>query len=169
MDLTAEILSARIEAELDRLRDQRVVRHIRGLLVPPRQEMREWDYEPAGTSYPCWVVLAHMPSDTAIAYCEHGFGPRSPWGLLALAGPGFMSMGMDCGWFARFPDAYFDSPAATELPIWQVFERRSTAPRMPVTPEDSWEAAWAEVHRLRCEHPERRYDVGQSLHTDICD
>jgi len=84
---------------------------------------REWDYGVPGQTYPCWSVLNHIESNTGIAFCEFGFGPRSPWGLVMLSGAEHMSLGMDAGWFETFLEAYFDSRAITDLPIWRVFKQ----------------------------------------------
>jgi hypothetical protein len=54
-------------------------------------------YGPPGQKYTCWTVLEHRPSNTGIAYCEEGFGPSFPWGLIFLSGP-HMNIGMDAGW-----------------------------------------------------------------------
>jgi hypothetical protein len=121
--ITAEFLIARIEEELATLNDRRVIAQIRSLMVAPVPQMRAWDYGAAGDAYPCWLVLAQKSQNTGIACCESGFGPRMPSGLLSLEGTEHMSMGMDSGWFDRFLDAYFESPASSELPIWRVFRR----------------------------------------------
>jgi len=84
--ITAVHLFALIESELSVLRDQRVISHVRSLLVEPRMVMRGWDYGALGESYPCWSVLEDAESNTGIAYCESGFGPRAPWGLVFLSG-----------------------------------------------------------------------------------
>jgi hypothetical protein len=120
MGVTASSLVAQIEGELSAVKDAKVTGHIRGLLVPPEPQMRAWNYGTPGEAYPCWIVLAEKSSNTAIAYCESGFGPPRPWGLLVLEGKP-MSMGMDSGWFDRFLDAYFESMSATNLPIWRLF------------------------------------------------
>jgi hypothetical protein len=86
---------------------------MRRLLVAPRNELRSWDYG-LNVSYPCWIVGEHHPSNTAFAYCEQGFGPRCPWGLLNLSGE-YLSMGMDSGWFSSMEDAVMDSFAADEI------------------------------------------------------
>lgn len=126
--------------------------------------MRGWDYGDPD-AYPCWLVLAHKASNTGIAYSEHGFGPAMPWGLLFLEGAENMSMGMDSGWFKHFLDAYFDSMAASELPIWRVFERQgSDFYGIPVTHESTWDTTWAEIERLRSEHPELIYNCWQSVY-----
>src|SRR3546814_4621244 len=51
-------------------------------------------------------------SSDLIVYCESGFGPERPWGLVHLGGQ-HMSMGDDSGWFPIFLDAYFGSFAPT--------------------------------------------------------
>src|SRR6266511_270489 len=111
MQVDAEKLSELVKRELAGVSDARVVEHIRGLLVSPNILLREWDYGPPGQQYPCWIVLNDTEgSDTAIGYCEYGFGPRCPWGLLYCGdNPTNQSMGMDSGWFPTFLEAFFDS------------------------------------------------------------
>ena len=92
--------------ELATLNDRRVIAQLRSFMVARVPQMRAWDYGAAGDAYPCWLVLAQKSQNTGIAYCESGFGPRMPWGLLFLEGTEHMSMGMDSGWFDRFLDAY---------------------------------------------------------------
>jgi len=120
--ITAEFLIARVEEELATLNDRRVVAHIRSLMVAPAPQMRAWDYGAPGDAFLCWLVLAQGSQNIGIAYCEQGFGPRNSWGLLFLEGPR-LSIGSDCGWFDRFLDAYFESPASSEIPIWEVFRQ----------------------------------------------
>lgn len=162
MSVNAASLRALVENELSTIEDQRVINHIRGLLVPPEPQMRAWDYGAPGETYPCWIVLQEKSSNTAIAYCESGFGPGMPWGLLFLEGDEHMSMGMDSGWFDRFVDTYFESPPSTKLPIWRVFE--GDHPGTPITDEGTWDATWAEVTRLRGERPQLRFNIGQSVY-----
>jgi hypothetical protein len=163
--ITAKFLIARIEEELATLNDRRVIAQIRGLMVAPALQMRAWDYGAAGDAHLCWLVLAQKSQNTGIAYCESGFGPRTPWGLLSLEGTEHMSMGMDSGWFDGFLDAYFESPASSELPIWRVFRHDGNDfPGAPITEEDSWEATWAKVMRLRSEQPDVRFNCWQSVY-----
>ena len=112
MELNASAVAALVDAQLAAMGNSAVGALTRRLRVPPRREMRPWDYgEPH--QYPCWIVLEHPPSNTAIAYCAHGFGPRTPWGLLWLSD--HLSMGQDSGWFASLEEAVRDSQAAEEL------------------------------------------------------
>src|SRR5258708_7548558 len=142
MAVSAASLSALIADELSAVKDLRVRNHIRNLLVSPERQMRDWDYGEPGDAYPCWLVLAERSSNTGIAYCESGFGPANPWGLLFLEGK-HMSMGMDSGWFDRFLDAYFESISATCLPIWRVFQQNGRDfPGIPISAEGTWDATW---------------------------
>jgi hypothetical protein len=108
MQINAKRLSELIEQELANVSDTRIVWHIRGLLVSPKIELRDWDYGSPGQQYPCWIVLSDAEnSNTAIGYCEYGFGPRCPWGLLYCGDdPKHQSMGMDTGWFPTFLEAF---------------------------------------------------------------
>lgn len=164
MTVTPNQIQALVDAEISELLDQRVVSHIRSLLVAPTAIMREWDYGAPGQSYPCWSVLDHTKSNTGIAYCEFGFGPGSPWGLVFLSGTSHMSIGMDSGWFESFLEAYFDSMAASELPVWRVFKQEGDAyPGTPLTEESDRDTAWKEVDRLRAADPASRYHCSHSI------
>src|SRR5262245_21436193 len=118
MAITSEILKSLVEAELATVADPRVVARIRGMLVEPRAELYDWDYGEPGQQYPCWVVLSET-----IVYCEYGFGPRCPWGLIDSEKS--RRIGMDSGWHTTLLDAFFGSWASTELPIWRVFKEES--------------------------------------------
>ena len=137
MNISADKILKLVEEELSTINDSRVIKHIRSLLGTPVIFMRQWDYGEPNTKYPCWSVLNHVSSNTGIAYSEHGFGPTYPWGLVFLTGDeNCMSMGMDSGWFPSFVEAYFDSQASCELPIWRVFKRVDEAyPGVPITDE----------------------------------
>jgi hypothetical protein len=165
MTMDAETLKNFVDAELQHVSDERVATHIRGLLADPYIELRNWDYGAPGEQFPCWVVLAHRKSNTGIAYCEHGFGPSSPWGLITLNAddPMDMSIGMDSGWFPTFLDAYFESFAPTELPIWRVLKTDASGVRKSLTDEGHWDTTWNRIADLRKEDPASRYDCGHSI------
>jgi hypothetical protein len=99
-----------VEKELTRIGDPILLAAIRSLLVTPYPVERDWDYGLPGQKYTCWTVLEHRASNTGIAYCESGFGPSSPWGLVFLSGQN-MSIGTDCGWFITLEDAMRSSQA----------------------------------------------------------
>ncbi len=96
-----KMILAKIHAELSRIVDEPLLVAMKPLLVTPRCEKREWDYGTLGQNFECWIVLEHLPTNTCVAYCDLGFGPSSPWGLLFIAGD-HISMGMDSGWYSNF-------------------------------------------------------------------
>ena len=110
MALTALQISGLVEAELARITSPQVSALLRSLLVTPRGERRAWDYGEPGTEYPCWIVAEHSPSNTAFAYCEQGFGPSFPWGLLWISGE-HLSIGMDGAWYESLEEVVRESRA----------------------------------------------------------
>jgi hypothetical protein len=105
-----QAVTLRVERELTAIEDPRLLDVVRKLLVEPYAVERVWDYGAPEQKYVCWTVLEHPPSGTGVAYCEEGFGPVFPWGLVFLSGP-HMSMGMDSAWFASLEDAVRESRA----------------------------------------------------------
>jgi hypothetical protein len=103
-------ISDLVGQELSLITDGALLECIRKLLVAPYPVERDWDYGSPGERFVCWTLLEHRPSNTGIAYCSEGFGPRNPWGLVFLTGP-HMGIGMDSGWFARLEDAVRESRA----------------------------------------------------------
>jgi hypothetical protein len=149
MAITADTMKMLVENELQRVSDSRVIAHIQGLLVEPHVVLHDWDYGEPGQQYPCWMVLDDPKTRAKIAYCEYGFGPSHPWGLVGPVSTPRPSIGMDCAWYTRLLAAYFESFAATELPIWRVFRREPDRTRTPITDEGSWDDTWARVDELR--------------------
>ncbi len=163
MAITAAVLKRLIADELETVADGRIQAHVRSLLVEPVPVLRDWDYGKPGEQYACWSVLNHDPSNTGIAYCEEGFGPQRPWGLGHLSGSDGMSIGMDSGWYGAFMDAYFESFAATDLPMWRIFRTSRETGRIPISAEQEWGRAWEEIEKLRARDPESRYDCDHSI------
>jgi hypothetical protein len=110
-----------VRDELTGVTDPKVRAKIEDFLVEPYCVFRDWDYGEPGTQFPCWTVLEHPASNTGIAYCEEGFGPANPWGLVFLLGE-YLSIGMDAAWFAYLEDAFRDSHAWEDEnpPGWEV-------------------------------------------------
>ena len=164
MAATTAHLRSLIDAELAHVSDSRVTSHIQRLLVDPKPILRDWDYGAPGEKYPCWSVLEHAKSNSGIAYSEFGFGPGSPWGLVFLSGSSHMSIGMDCSWYTTFMEAYFESKAAADIPIWRVFKRASGSPLgSPISAESDWDSTWKEVDRLRVLDPSSLYYCSHSV------
>lgn len=165
MSIDAQTLMAMIDGELATVSDARVTAHVRALLVEPTVTMRRWDYGREGERYPCWTVLRHPASNTGIAYCEQGFGPHSPWGLVFLEGDeGRTSIGMDYCWYTTFLQVFFESRAASELPIWRIFKTNAATREMrAISAEGEWNATWAEIMSLRGSDPANQYHCGTSI------
>jgi hypothetical protein len=108
VDRTA--VAALVERELDAISDPAVRDLVHRLRVEPYPVERDWDYGPPDQRYVCWTVLEHRPSDTGVAYCDAGFGPAQPWGLVFLGGP-HMNIGMDSAWFGTLEAAVRESMA----------------------------------------------------------
>jgi hypothetical protein len=160
MAMNPDILKALVEDELARMADAWVGSHIRSLLTEPKPVLRDWDYGEEGQQYVCWIVLEDHASKTGIAYCENGFGPTAPWGLIGLEDS---SMGMDSSWYTTFLQAYFESAVATLLPIWRVFKTEPSGVRRPITPECGWNETWKQVMEKRREDQASRYDCDTSI------
>jgi hypothetical protein len=160
MTINADILKALVDDELARMAEARVTSHIRSLLTEPKPVLRDWDYGEKGQQYVCWTVLEDHASNTGIAYCESGFGPRAPWGLIWLEDS---SIGMDSCWYTTFLQTYFESKAATLLPIWRVFKTEPSGVRLPVSAEGGWNETWKQVMEKRQEDQTSRYDCDTSI------
>ena len=95
-------------AEINSISQSELIATIDEHKIPLRIESREWDYSNNFNEYQCCIVLEDKNTNTAVAYCNEGFGPSYPWGLLFLTGK-HLSMGMDSAWFASLDDAVRES------------------------------------------------------------
>jgi hypothetical protein len=164
MDITSNSLRAMIEAELRALNDAAALPFIKERLIEPRVVMREWDYGAPGQQYPCWTIFEDRAWDLAIVYCEEGFGPQRPWGMVWIGNSGRpTSMGMDSGWYPTFVGAFLDSQVATELPIWRVYRRDDFGAFEAITRPGEWGAAWEICNESRENPKDARYWVLDSL------
>ncbi|MEM7005226.1 MAG: hypothetical protein AAF498_05050 [Pseudomonadota bacterium] len=157
MKITPALIQDRILRELDQLSDSRVLNQIHTLIVEPYMVMRDWDYSDKGQQYPCWTVLEHQETNSGLMFCQNGFGPQHPWGLMLINGE-HQSMGMDSNWYNSFMGAYFESRVPTVLPIWIVHEQSGGGESEPISNELSWDAAWEQVEVLRKKNPLYKYD-----------
>lgn len=145
--MNADDILVLVRDETDLVRDPTVRAGLSRILVRPTFRRLAWDYGRAGETYPAWMVAEHPETDTGIAWCGHGFGPKTPWGLVGLTTD---SMGMDCGWFSTLRDAYVDSMAALDLEIWVVVRRGDWAAERPLSHASTSEVA----SRLLDERPD---------------
>ena len=162
MATTPQRLTSLVETELALVHDARALDPMRRHLIDPKMVIREWTNDDDGRSYPCWTVFKHPPSNTGIAWCEHGFGPVMPWGLVELSGTAAdMAIGMDFNWHFTLAEAWYNSMASAEVPIWRVFTGRSpdSDDWHPVTPEDTWQGAGVTLEDLRRQNPAAVYEI----------
>jgi hypothetical protein len=118
----ADQIKELVKEQLGNIEDDIVRAAIAALVVEPFCQHRQWDYGPE--MYPCWVVAEHPASDTRYVYCEKGFGPSPPWGIVSASG---LEMGMGSGWFRTLEDAFYESWASLPLPIWNVVKFHTTS------------------------------------------
>lgn len=60
-------------------------------------------------------------------------------------------------------EAFFDSFAATDLPIWRIFKTNLETSRVPISAELEWDKIWEQIEELRGRAPESHYDCGHSI------
>ncbi len=119
---TVEDLTQLVQAEIERISLPEIRSAVTPLLVPPKLHMRNWDYGKPGKVLPCWTVLEHRESGTGIAYSDFGFGPKCSWGLVFLAASKNW-FGDDAGWFSTLEDAFCESFALGDLPVWNLVRK----------------------------------------------
>ena len=115
MGITQERLVGQLEREIAAIADPRVSKSVNALLIKPMPMQCSWDYGSPGETYPCWKIAESAERAIGIIYCEQGFGPKCPWGLVWLREP-VPAMGQDSGWFPTFREAaadILDLPAAS--------------------------------------------------------
>lgn len=103
-----------IKDELGKIDNSDRRESLSNILIDPYLEDREWDYSETKQTFPCWIVAS--PNESILfAFCEKGFGPDCPWGLLSSASQG--SMGPDSCWYSYLDDLYIQSGCwSGELP-----------------------------------------------------
>ena len=97
-------ISTLIETEISKICQLELIEAVSRNRIEPRVEDRDWDYGEPDQTFPCWIVLEDKSRNVAVAFCDQGFGPAYPWGLLFVSGPD-MSMGTDASWFLSLEDA----------------------------------------------------------------
>lgn len=162
--MTSADVAELIRDDMKALHDARVVSHVASLLVsPPRRLQLGWVYGSAGEEYEGFLVLNHPRSSTAIVYCQYGFGPEAPWGMIFNDRGSPPSMDMSDGWFPRFMDTYFQSQAATDLAIWRVKERKPGQGSTWLSCELPCDEAWRRVIERRQAAPDCYYDCEHAI------
>lgn len=164
MNISSDWLKLQIETELKAINDAVVLAFIRARLIEPHIVMRDWDYGVPTRQLPCWTVFEDCSRDLALVYCDEGFGPRTPWGMVWIGNSGRpTSLGMDTGWHPTFMDTFLDSLVATELPIWRVYHQNEDGKFEPITAPCEWDMTWESRSSLAAVSENARYWVLDSL------
>lgn len=124
MSLASDSISRLVQEELASIQDPVVREGLIRILIPPERHVRNWDYGWPGERFACWTLAVHGQSERSLVYCERGFGPNAPWGLVHATNLWF---GNESNWYRSLRDCFLDSWAAAELPIWQVVRNPRSA------------------------------------------
>ena len=132
MDTTVLQIKEIVHGQMMQIHDSLVKSELEKLMIEPNLHLRKWDYGSNGEVFNCWTIAVDESTDTSIIYCEYGFGPQCPWGLVSSSE---LYFGMDSGWFTSLVDCFLDSWAASELPIWFV-ERRLPSAKIEIVAQN---------------------------------
>ena len=152
----AEDIAGLVADELALIRDAEVRRSLQARLVTPTLHLRSWDYGAPGEQFSCWTIAIDPISDSSIVYSRHGFGPKSPWGLVSTSNLWF---GMDCGWYLRLEDAFIESRMARGLPIWDVVVRDADGSQRTLASSLTMDAAFQVRDAAATQHGGSRCEV----------
>jgi hypothetical protein len=95
-----------VDAEVAAISHQGLRQSVERSRIVPIPMRCAWDYGEPGQTYECWKVLAPA-GNIGIVYCDRGFGPRCPWGLI-WQDQTIPEMGQDSGWFPSLVEAAAD-------------------------------------------------------------
>jgi len=104
---TPEEIACLVEREVNTAMNESVKSGLLDVLVPPRLQMRTWDYSLTRERLPCWIVAEFPGTHLGLAHSSMGHGRRGDcWGVVELNGDRF---GRDDSWFATLEDALINS------------------------------------------------------------
>jgi hypothetical protein len=122
--LASDDVSRVVQEQMASIADPVVREGLTRILIPPEHHLRNWDYGWPGERLACWTLAVHRQLERSLVYCERGFGPTLPWGLVHATNLWF---GKQSDWYRSLRDCFLDSWAAGYLPIWQVVKNPSSA------------------------------------------
>ena len=111
-DRTPEEIRLLVEGAIGEIRDSLIAEGLRTFLIPPRQQMRTWDWQKPYVKYPVWMVAESSQYDYGIVFSDYGFAPEHPWGLVF---PSHDNFDADYGWLPTLEEAYRDSRLIEEF------------------------------------------------------
>jgi hypothetical protein len=91
---------------------------LRATVIHPKAVRLKWNYGKPGQQFQCWVAARSENSQQYIVYCDQGFGPAYPWGIVGASED---SMGMDGQWHIGLEHAaigarILEAPTEYEVP-----------------------------------------------------
>ena len=104
--MDADTIKRLVSEEVSRITDMDRREALKAILVEPDLQLRDWLYGQELQKYPCWVIGRVPTEPTVLVYCEYGFGPSYPWGILHAED---RSLGMDAQWHLTLDDAFLNS------------------------------------------------------------
>ena len=105
-----------IKSELAKIADPRTAA-LNAVLTPPLLLSLKWGYGNPGEQYRCWLVGLSPNGSDRLVYCEKGFGPSYPWGIVGIADDW---MGMDCQWHVGLEHAAIGAGILIGPPNYEV-------------------------------------------------
>jgi hypothetical protein len=111
-DRTPAEIRLLVEEAVRKIGDSTIVEGLRTFLVPPREEMRTWDWQKPRAEYPVWVVAESSQYDYGIVFSAYGFAPERPWGLVFSSHANFDA---DYCWYPSLEETYKESRLIEEF------------------------------------------------------
>lgn len=106
-----------VHAELAKVGDAARRDALIAVLVSPQPLSLKWGYGKPGEKYECWLVGLSPNGNTRLLYCEKGFGPSDPWGIVGVSDDW---MGMDCQWHVGLEHAAIGAGILPAPPDYEV-------------------------------------------------
>jgi hypothetical protein len=101
--MNSESVQKLVEEQISAISDNDRQFALRAIVVNPYMELREWDYA-ENTKYQCWIIAEPKNDNYVFAFCNKGFGPNAPWGIIKKDIHG--SMGPDACWYTYLDDLF---------------------------------------------------------------
>jgi hypothetical protein len=111
-DRTTEQIRSLVESGIGEINDSLIAEGLKTFLIPPRVQMRTWDWQKPYVKYPVWVVAESSQYDYGIVFSDYGFAPEHPGGLVFSSHDNFDA---DYSWFPTLEKAYRDSRLIEEF------------------------------------------------------
>ena len=117
MSRSVSAMKALVAKELEAAPDTTCRARLTSLLVEPRFQALSWEYGALDATRLCCVVAEVGDGDRALVYCEDGFGPHDPWGIVSLSEG---SMGSDDQWYGSLYDSAIGAGLCAAPPGYEV-------------------------------------------------